>query len=122
MALVKDKRVNIQSKIQEIANTGLGEYDPSLQQLHAELLVEEEQRQQWKEENERRRHNHIPFCIELIRGLAGTGKMPEFTDKAKELMTEFRKKVMEGKVTKWRVYILPLDFTYFSAKMITIGG
>jgi len=48
--------------------------------------------------------------------------MPEFIDEAKELMTEIRKKVMEGKVTKWRVYILPLDFTYFSAKMITIGG
>jgi len=100
MALVKDKRVNIQSKIQEIANAGLGEYDPSLQELHAELLAEEEQRKQWKEENERRRHNYMPFCIELIRALAGTGKLPEFTDKAKERMTELRKKVMEGKVAK----------------------
>jgi len=100
MALVKDKRVNIQSKIQEIANSGLGEDNPSLQQLQAELMAEEEQRQQWKEENERRRHNYIPFCIELIRALAGTGKLPEFTDKAKNRVAELRKKSMEGKVTK----------------------
>lgn len=86
MALVKDKRMNIQSKIREMANAGLGEDDPSLQQLQVDLMAEAEQRQQWKEENERRRHNYIPFCIELIRALAGTGKLPEFTEEAKERM------------------------------------
>jgi len=75
MALVKDKRVHIKSKIRKMEVSGVAQDDPSMQQLQVELIAEEEQRQQWKDENERRRHNYLPFCIELIRALAGAGKL-----------------------------------------------
>jgi len=100
MALVRDRRVNIRSKIRVGVTAGLEEGDPSLQQLQAELVAEEEQRQQWEDENARRRHNYIPFCIELIRALAGTGKLPEVTEKAREHMVEMRKNAVAGKAAK----------------------
>lgn len=100
MALVRDRRVNIRSKLRVGKAAGLAEDDPSLQQLQAELVAEEEQRQQWEDENARRRHNYIPFCIELIRALAGTGKLPEVTEKAREHVVELRKKAAAGKAAK----------------------
>lgn len=34
-----------------------------------------ERREAWREENERRRHNYVPFIIEALRRAAGAGKL-----------------------------------------------
>jgi ubiquitin carboxyl-terminal hydrolase L5 len=88
MALTQDKRIHIQSKLEKCDS------ESEQQQYHMELANEEEQRQQWKMENERRRHNYVPFCVELIRALAGSGKLPELTKEAKERTEVMRKKKM----------------------------
>lgn len=98
LALTADKRITIQSKIQSLAEAGMTEGDESIAHLQAELADEEERRQQWKEENERRRHNYLPLCIELIRSIAGSGKLPEYTEKANERMVELRKKMIQQKM------------------------
>jgi ubiquitin carboxyl-terminal hydrolase L5 len=99
MALTADKRIGIQSKIKTLVDAGINEGDESIAGLQADLANEEDMRQQWKEENERRRHNYLPLCMELIRALAGSGKLPECTDKAKERVTELRKKMLKQKMT-----------------------
>ncbi len=98
MALTADKRVGIQSKIKSLTDAGVSEGDESIAHLQAELACEEEMRQRWKEENERRRHNYLPFCVELIRALASSGKLTEYTDKANERMVELRKKMIAKKL------------------------
>lgn len=98
MALTADKRIGIQSKIKTLVDAGINEGDESIADLQADLANEEDMRQQWKEENERRRHNYLPLCMELIRALAGSGKLPECTDKAKERVAELRKKKLEQKM------------------------
>ena len=70
----------------------MGQDDAGIGELNMELVREEEQRGQWRDENERRRHNYVPFCIELIRALAASGNMPECTKKAKEKMKTAHKK------------------------------
>lgn len=98
MALTADKRVGIQSKIRSLADAGISGEDESVAQLQVELANEEEKRQQWKEENERRRHNYLPLCIQLIRAIAASGKMPEYTEKANERTAELRKKMLAQKM------------------------
>ena len=36
------------------------------------------------DENERRRHNYLPFCVELIKALAKSGNLQKCTKKAKD--------------------------------------
>ena len=64
----------------------------------AELAGEEEKRAKWKGENERRQHNYLPFCMELIRSLAGSGKLPDIVKKANERQAEARKQMMAQKM------------------------
>lgn len=82
MALTSDKRIVIQQKIQNLRNNGTVDDDPSIQSLQMELLQEDDQRQRWKEENERRRHNFLPLVMELLRGLAKVGVLQECVSKA----------------------------------------
>lgn len=90
MALTADKRVGLQSKIDALLQSGTNEGDEAIVQLQLALANEEETRNQWKEENERRRHNYLPFCVELIRALSGSGKLPEFTEKAKDRVKQMK--------------------------------
>lgn len=78
MALTQDKRTFLQSKIKS-----LKEDDETMGILNLQLMEEEELRKQWKDENERRRHNYLPFCMELIKALAKSGNLQGFTTKAK---------------------------------------
>ncbi len=91
MALTADKRVGLQGKIDTLLQAGTGEGDESIVHLQAELANEEATRQGWMEENERRRHNYLPLCVELIRALAASGKLPALTDKAKERVKQMKK-------------------------------
>jgi ubiquitin carboxyl-terminal hydrolase L5 len=38
--------------------------------LTNKLESEHAKREEWKLENQRRRHNYVPLCIELLKGLA----------------------------------------------------
>lgn len=84
MALTQDRRNYIQSKIKAMLEAGLSESDEAISALNMDLMHEEEQRKQWEIENERRRHNYLPFCMELIRALAKSGNLQECTRKARE--------------------------------------
>jgi ubiquitin carboxyl-terminal hydrolase L5 len=92
MALTADKRLLIQSKLKSLTEAGISEGDEAVASLQAELANEEDKRHQWDEENERRRHNYLPLCYELLKALAGSGKLPEYTEKANKRMSELRDK------------------------------
>lgn len=91
MALTRDKRVDIQSKIKSMKAAGLAEDDENIGQLNMDLMQEEELRRQWKDENERRRHNYVPFCMELIRALAKSGNMQDCVKKANEKARQMKR-------------------------------
>ena len=91
MALTRDKRVDIQSKIKTMKVAGLAEDDENIGQLNMDLMQEEELRRQWKDENERRRHNYVPFCMELIRALAKSGNMQDCVKKANEKARQMKR-------------------------------
>ena len=50
--------------------------------------TEEEKRAQWAVQNERCHHNYLPFAMELLTALAASGKLPHYTQRAKERMVQ----------------------------------
>lgn len=98
MGITTDKRAYLQSKIQSLTETGINVEDESIQDLTQQISVENDIHDQWKEENERRRHNYVPFCVELIRALVGSEKYEELKDKAKERADAKRMQAMQNKL------------------------
>ena len=48
------------------------------------LAEEEEKRKTWRKENIRRRHNYLPFSVQLLKGLASQGELVPLYERAKE--------------------------------------
>ena len=54
-----------------------------LDSINAEIFQENEKRANYKKENERRRHNYIPFIFELLKKLAAKGHLNKMVEEAK---------------------------------------
>lgn len=98
MAIVKDNRCELRQKLKSLQEAGLSGADSEeLTQIQLQLTHEDQKRHQWKIENDRRRHNYLPFCVELLKAFAASGKLPEFTTKANDRHTAKRRKAMAEK-------------------------
>mmetsp|Transcript_3288 Transcript_3288/g.7302 ORF Transcript_3288/g.7302 Transcript_3288/m.7302 type:complete len:370 (+) Transcript_3288:84-1193(+) len=93
MAMVQDRRTCLSEKLDGlVSGAGLGDDDPAVVAARSELAGEDEKRAKWSAENARRRHNFLPFGIELLRCLAGTGRFEEYIEQAKKTAGEKRKR------------------------------
>ena len=65
-------------------DTGAEESDPSaeLLELRSKLAAEEEKHRAWQDENTRRRHNYVPFIMNLIKGLGERGQLTPLLEAA----------------------------------------
>lgn len=84
MAVTQDKRLRLAA-------------NPTLDATDREFLLQQEEakRRQWKLENERRRHNYVPLCIQILKELALLGTLPELTQQATERV------VAKNKSKRW---------------------
>ena len=98
MGVVNDRRPVLQAKLNHLRAAGMDDSTDEVTAVLAELAGEEEKRSKWKVENERPQHNYLPFCMELIRSLAGSGKLPDIVKKANERQVEARKQMMAQKM------------------------
>ena len=78
LAVIQDKRLGLQEELDK------GPTEEYRLILESQLQEENEKRQKWKEENERRKHNFVPLCIQLLKELARAGSLPELTREAQE--------------------------------------
>jgi len=92
MAVVQDKRIKLKEEFEK-----LEESDPQYGQLLSKLNAEDHKREQWKLENQRRRHNYVPLCMQLLKELAKSGSLPQLVSEAKERYAEKRQKALEKK-------------------------
>lgn len=88
LAMVQDRRTYLCERLDNLVAIGMEEIDPAMLHVRSELHAEEEKRDRWKVENERRRHNYLPFVIEYLRCLAGTGKFDQLIELAMKNHTE----------------------------------
>nr|CAG4635607.1 EOG090X0A33 [Artemia franciscana] len=94
MAIVTDKILHYQKKItaikNEIESSGKATEAQQAQIAHLQALIEEEQmkRKNQKIENIRRKHNYLPFIVELLNMLAREGQLVPLYEKAKQKAKE----------------------------------
>jgi ubiquitin carboxyl-terminal hydrolase L5 len=79
MAVMQDKREQLQLEL-----AALDENDALYHDKLSELAQEEHKRELWKLENQRRRHNYVPLCMQLLKELAQQGSLMQLADEAKE--------------------------------------
>ncbi|XP_031617952.1 ubiquitin carboxyl-terminal hydrolase isozyme L5 [Contarinia nasturtii] len=94
MALVSDRQLIYQRKIDQILN-GISENDMDTDAKQAEVarlrgLIENDivKKRQYKIENIRRKHNYLPFIVELLKMLAEQGQLLPIYEKAKQRAIE----------------------------------
>ena len=64
------------------------------------IMEEEELRKKWHKENIRRRHNYLPFIVELLKQLASTEQLIPVYERAKEKSIELSNKKKEKHAEK----------------------
>ena len=79
MAVVASRLDEIRSQI-----ASLPADSAALPDLKQQLRLEEQKRSRWKAENLRRKHNYLPFLINLLRELAKKDQLLPLLDAAKE--------------------------------------
>ena len=97
MAMVQDKLVKWNKEI--AAATEAGKQSETVE-LQMKVQEEQERRKKWHLENVRRRHNYLPFIVELIKELAKEEKLTGVYEKAKEKAVEADKRKKELKDQK----------------------
>lgn len=90
MAVIQDQRIDLKKRLAEAESDS--DKAPERYEIVAALATQDEKRKRWKIENQRRRHNYVPLCMEMLRGLAKIGALPELITEAKERYAEKLKK------------------------------
>jgi ubiquitin carboxyl-terminal hydrolase L5 len=78
----------------------LAAIDHQIEAAHEIIRAEEEKRKNWKLENVRRKHNYIPFIMNMIKLLAEKGELVNLVERAKQKERDKeteKRKVSEGK-------------------------
>lgn len=85
MAVTEDRRVALQRAMAHLDD----DHGPA--DLAEQMEIEQMKRDNWKVENQRRRHGYMPLCVNLLRELARLGKLSKLVDDAKGRQSERKK-------------------------------
>jgi ubiquitin carboxyl-terminal hydrolase L5 len=103
MAVIEDKRVKLQSDLEGLQQDAVASASSDTAAKYTEtmeaLQLENHKREQWKVENQRRRHNYVPLCMQLLKELAKAGNLPKLTQEAQERQTVKRQKRVAAETT-----------------------
>uniref|UniRef100_A0A914DZH2 Ubiquitin carboxyl-terminal hydrolase n=1 Tax=Acrobeloides nanus TaxID=290746 RepID=A0A914DZH2_9BILA len=103
MAVIGDRKAKYEKRLAEIAEAGMDSDDVAQEVYNLQSMIhdEEEKMKRYRKENVRRRHNYIPFIVEMLKILAKEGKLVPLVEQAldknakKELEKEAQKKTAE---------------------------
>ncbi|XP_064616325.1 ubiquitin carboxyl-terminal hydrolase isozyme L5-like [Liolophura sinensis] len=90
MAIVSDRKMLYQQKLTELSNKleqgGMESDDIQSEISRINMLIQDEdmKMERYKKENIRRKHNYLPFIMELLKILAKEQKLVPLVEKAKE--------------------------------------
>jgi len=88
LAVVRDRRDAIKEEIIKLEQSSATDNASRIQELKFELQQEDERHTRWKEENVRRRHNYVPFLVNLLKVLAQKNELMPLVEQAKKKYNE----------------------------------
>lgn len=94
MGIIQDKLASYNKQLQHYLEMN---DQNSVTELQMKIAEEEEVRRRWRVENVRRRHNYLPFIVELLKSLASKEQLLPVYQKAKEKAAELDQKRKEKK-------------------------
>ncbi|CAH1785731.1 unnamed protein product [Owenia fusiformis] len=98
MAIVSDRKMTYTNRIEELMKQmETDERDLEISKLQMLIQEEDLKSNRYKIENIRRRHNYLPFIMELLKILAKEGKLVDMVEKAKEKQVEKKKEKAAAK-------------------------
>jgi len=89
MAVIQDKLNSYRKQLQTCLDNG---NENAATEFRMKIMEEEELRKKWHRENVRRRHNYLPFIVELLKQLANNDQLLPVYEKAKHKSIELDKK------------------------------
>ena len=93
----QDKLENYSKQLQHCIDTN---NENGATEFRMKMMEEEELRKKWHKENVRRRHNYLPFIVELLKQLASDEQLIPVYERAKEKSIEMDKKKKEKMAEK----------------------
>jgi len=86
MAMIGDRKTKAEKRLAEIAELGIDSEETAQEVYQMQSLIadEEEKMKRYRKENARRRHNYIPFIVELLKILAKEGKLVPLVERELE--------------------------------------
>lgn len=96
MAVIQDKILGYKRQIEALSSQAPIN-ETLLSEARIRMAEEEDIRRRWSKENVRRRHNYLPFIIELLKFLAADNALQGIYDKAKEKSLEQYQKKQAAK-------------------------
>lgn len=92
MALVSDRQRCYERQIQLLVHQpsplSHAERQEEIANLRTYVKFEQEKKRRYRQENQRRRHNYLPFIVELLKQLGETGQLMPIFEKAKKRAME----------------------------------
>lgn len=89
MAVIQDKLDNYKKQMSICLDSG---NENAASELRMKIIEEEDLRKKWHKENVRRRHNYLPFIVELLKELASQDQLIPVYEKAKLKSIELERK------------------------------
>ena len=90
LAVTNDKESVFRRELREAAESGDNE---NIAKLTEEIEDEMHRKENWKDENIRRKHNYIPFIFEMLKCIAENGRVRKWWDEAVDLVVISRSSV-----------------------------
>ncbi|XP_062127442.1 ubiquitin carboxyl-terminal hydrolase isozyme L5 [Drosophila sulfurigaster albostrigata] len=112
MALISDRQRIYEQQIEKLLHPADNAMDTEddrqteINSLRSYIQYEIEKKKRYKVENVRRKHNYLPFIVELLKMLGETGQLLPIYEKAKQRALE-----REQKMSKKGIQLASISFT-----------
>jgi len=84
MKILEEKKAALSEKMTDTEKNEIESIDEQINQLKQKVSAEEGKFAQWRVENIRRKHNYIPFLVNLLKLLAEKNELLPLIEKSKK--------------------------------------